>query len=146
MTLADRFWVKVEKSDRCWSWKSKVHRHTGYGVFTINYRDHRAHRVAWELTYGPIPADLWVLHHCDNTICVRPDHLFLGTHQDNMDDAKAKGRIRNHAMRVPPTHCPQGHAYSEYGVRPGKARRLACRLCLNARSRAYQAAERQAPR
>lgn len=52
----------------------------------------KAHRVAWDLTYGPIPDGMLVLHRCDNPSCVRPDHLFLGTQTDNMLDRKAKGR------------------------------------------------------
>jgi hypothetical protein len=53
---------------------------------------HRTHRVAWELAFGPIPEGLWVLHHCDNPPCVRPDHLFLGTNLDNVQDKCRKGR------------------------------------------------------
>jgi len=52
-----------------------------------------AHRLAWELTYGPIPDGMLVCHHCDNPICCRPDHLFLGTPSDNMQDALRKGRF-----------------------------------------------------
>lgn len=52
-----------------------------------------AHRVAWELAFGSIPMGMQVLHHCDNRLCVKPDHLFLGTQADNLQDAVSKGRL-----------------------------------------------------
>lgn len=100
--LQGRFWSSVNKNGpipahcpelgNCWEWtlfKTK----RGYGSFAYKNKSHRAHRVAWELTNGEIPDGLFVLHKCDNCACCNPDHLFLGTHQDNMDDMKRKARI-----------------------------------------------------
>jgi hypothetical protein len=67
----------------------------GYGQIGVGGNHGRrllAHRVAWILTFGPIPDGLWVLHSCDNPPCVRPDHLFLGTALANSEDRDAKGR------------------------------------------------------
>lgn len=91
---AARFWSKVRKGDGCWEWQAKRF-DNGYGSFAVSRNKNQgAHRVAWELTNGPIPAGMSVLHHCDNRPCVRPDHLFLGTQLDNMRDMLAKGRQR----------------------------------------------------
>ena len=94
-SLANRFWAKVDKTDECWIWKAyKDPDSYGFIAMKIDGKwtgRNRATRVAWELTYGPIPKGLLVCHHCDNPPCVRPDHLFLGTKSDNMRDAINKG-------------------------------------------------------
>jgi len=64
----------------------------GYGHKKVNGVLKKAHRVAWETTYGSIPKGMCVLHRCDNTACIRPSHLFLGTRDDNMKDRNRKGR------------------------------------------------------
>jgi hypothetical protein len=64
----------------------------GYGLVCVKGKDTRAHRYSWERTYGPIPDGLHVLHRCDNPPCVNPEHLFIGTNQDNVADKVAKGR------------------------------------------------------
>ena len=90
-----RFWSKVQKAEgeACWLWTAAVHSGTGYGMFSVSRSiADGAHRVAWRLTNGEIPDGQWVLHRCDNPRCVRPDHLFLGTHDDNMADMVSKGR------------------------------------------------------
>ena len=88
--VAARFWVKVEDTGYCWHWTGSTNRH-GYGTFKINGRPELAPRVAYTLTRGGIESDC-VLHRCDNPICVNPDHLFSGTHHDNMMDMDRKGR------------------------------------------------------
>jgi hypothetical protein len=92
-TLEERFWAKVNKSGECWEWLGTKNP-GGYGCFKVNYKMRKAHRVAYELGHGSIPADLCVLHRCDNPGCVRPDHLFLGTRSENMQDMQKKGRGR----------------------------------------------------
>lgn len=92
LTLEERFWSKVDRSGDCWIWTASRLRR-GYGQFGLyKRRMWKAHRVAWELTYGDIPPGLCVCHRCDNPPCVRPDHLFLGTFRDNNADCKRKAR------------------------------------------------------
>lgn len=93
---AGKFWSTVRLSKPCWEWKGDYSIH-GYGLFHGAGHQTHAHRVAWYLTYGQIPRDLLVLHHCDNRACVTPWHLFLGTHQDNSLDMHAKGRWKRYA-------------------------------------------------
>jgi hypothetical protein len=90
-----RFIAKVEAGDGCWLWTSQ-RTPEGYGQFHFGRRGTPpwyAHRLAWELSNGPIPDGLSVLHHCDTPSCVNPQHLFLGTQTDNMQDASRKGRL-----------------------------------------------------
>lgn len=137
----DRFWRQVQKGPDCWLWTG-TRTTAGYGQFNLHDRHWQAHRVAWQLTNGPIPDGLWALHHCDVPHCVRPDHVFLGTHTDNMRDAADKHRTRNGPMANPPTHCAKGHPYAEFGVRYGRERHLFCHVCSIVKSRERRVRQR----
>lgn len=139
----EQFWAKVDKGPDCWIFHGASTAPGWHGV--ISMRGHRivAHRVAWELTYGPIPAGLRVLHRCDNPPCVRPDHLWLGTQRDNMRDAASKGRMGPQIRDF--THCKHGHllAGDNVYIHPGHGRRT-CRECIKRRGAEYRARRRGA--
>ena len=107
-TFLDRFWDYVETAgpEDCWHWMGATIK-AGYGRFHVrgnftkpNSVEDYAHRIMWEITYGPIPDGIQVLHSCDNPPCVNPIHLFLGTQSDNMKDAIKKGRLRPNLQKA----------------------------------------------
>ena len=85
------FWSLVKKTSGCWIWEGGRDG-KGYGRVWHEGKRKGAHRVAYELVVGKIPTGMCACHHCDNPICVNPEHIFIGTHKDNMRDCTAKSR------------------------------------------------------
>lgn len=149
--LAERYWDKVNKDGPvvrpelgpCWSWNGQIAKN-GYGRLNLGAAMGgaigHAHRVSWEIHNGPVPSDLWVLHRCDNRECSNPEHLFLGTNQDNIADMAAKGRRKGerscmakltesdvHAIRAKIGTSTGGILAKEFGVSPRAIRDVATR-------------------
>lgn len=99
MNDLQRFWSKVDRAGECWLWTAATV-NSGYGVFQrsrtglVGARQVTAHRFSCEAAHGPIPPGMEVCHTCDNKLCVRPDHLYVGTRQQNARDAVDRGLYR----------------------------------------------------
>lgn len=98
MPLVARLYGNAKKNEQsgCWEWQGSTR--GGYGRIIVGSRKNgtrrseSAHRLSYILNNGAIPEGMEVCHKCDNRCCINPDHLFLGTRQDNIDDREAKGR------------------------------------------------------
>lgn len=88
------FWkyAKMCGSEECWPWTGTTDQY-GYGRVVYMTHYFKAHRVSYEMKYGPIPVGMIVRHKCDNPNCVNPNHLEIGTQKDNMQDASKRGRL-----------------------------------------------------
>ncbi len=95
-TPEERFWSKVNLLEPtpkgCWLWTAAIDT-PGYGAFIINGKKRNSHRIAYELTYGPIDRNMDIMHKCDVRLCCNPDHLVAGTRLQNVQDAQLKNRL-----------------------------------------------------
>jgi len=112
------FETYVDKTDGCWTWVGPLN-WAGYGVFCIGGTRHKAHRFAYERVHGEIPTGVFICHRCDNPRCVRVDHLWAGSHADNMADMRMKGRAHKSPSRHSESH-PLAKLTQE------KARKIRC--------------------
>jgi HNH endonuclease len=129
MDAEARFWAKVDKAGNCWEWLAG--KRSGYGRFKLNGHTVSAHRYAYELLRGPIPAGLTLDHRCRNRGCVNPAHLDAVPNRVNALRGIGVGAI--HATR---THCPQGHEYTPENTYrlPSRPNARYCRACHRLRS------------
>ncbi len=140
-----RFWSSTLITDKCWLWRPSI-KNGMRGQIKDNKVRMYAYVYSWKLHYGPVPEGLLVCHHCDNPICVRPDHLFVGTYSDNAQDCISKGRrndeargkkgIEHHLAKVSDEdirfirkHCIAGARWPD----PGSSRYLAKMFKMSAR-------------
>lgn len=142
VTVEERFWDKVEKSESgCWIWKAALFPN-GYGHFKTKDKDNLAHRFAWELEKGKIPKGMILLHSCDTPSCVKISHLKLGTSAENSEDMVRKGRQTLYYGKDHPsfgkksTHCNKGHEMTEENtVITGKGTERRCKVCYTQMNR-----------
>lgn len=138
-SMLARIAQRVVVRDGCWEWTGPVPPKR-YPTVTIGnahagtQKRLYVHRLMFQLAHGPIPAGLFVCHQCDNTLCVRPDHMFLGTAAENARDMVDKGR----QYRPPrPSHCVHGHAFDEQNTYRYKDFRY-CRICIGINAKRYR--------
>lgn len=149
----DRFWERVDRRgpDDCWEWQSYIN-DSGYGITRgRKNKAFRAHVMAYEFTYGPVPGNMFVCHKCDNRACCNPAHLFVGTPADNVRDMVEKGRVARDTGRRGELHgmskvtdegvremrelARDGLSYAElgrrYGISDVQVSRIVRRMCWN---------------
>ena len=126
-TLRDKITARIIVTESgCWEWQGS-RLPSGYGRLGHRY----VHRAMYEVSHGPIPDGLFVLHACDNPPCCNPDHLRVGTAKDNSRDAVDRKRL----WVVNVTHCKHGHEYTPENTMVGNDGKRKCRECARIRSR-----------
>lgn len=135
MTIEERFWSKVDKTDGwgCWIWAAGRNG-DGYGAMWVHGRQRPAHRVAYELLVGPIPTGLHIDHICRNKACVNPDHLEPVTPRENF----LRG-VSPSAAAARRTCCIRGHEYTPENTIYARGQRT-CRECKRAHNRVWMRA------
>lgn len=133
--LFDRLVAKIVADERgCWLWTGSLHTSTKYpaghhGLTMFKGKSISTHRAMWIAVHGSIPDGMHVCHSCDVPRCINPDHLWLGTHQDNMADMNRKGRNPMSSE----THCKRGHEFTPENTyiqrSRGVIRGRGCRAC-----------------
>lgn len=133
----ERFFNKINKTGTCWVWLASK-KSDGYGNFYSNLKgvnkNISAPRFSWIFHFGSIQKDICVLHKCDNPSCVNPEHLFLGTHTDNMRDKMKKGRHKS--TKSSSKYCKRGHEFTIKNTYLTKDDGRHCKKCRADRERA----------
>lgn len=129
LSLADRFWSKVDRrnSDECWEWKA-CRMFDGRGQIRVAGKNMLAPRLAWNLVFGEIPPGIHVCHKCDNPPCCNPSHLFLGSDADNVHDCIAKQRF------VPPPYHGRGERNPSAKLTASQVREIRSRFQWRSKS------------
>ena len=137
ITLAMDFWSHIDMTGNCWIWLAGKDGE-GYGVVSVNNKQVKAHRFAYQSAFGPLTADKpFVLHSCDNPSCVNPAHLFAGTNKDNMDDMNRKGRHARqfgdqNPARMHPERMPRGEGHGNTKLSDVQVRAIRSSYALGA--------------